>query len=114
MAKRRKGKLAQAIWDHYAIRPQLDDDLLTTHATFEEYDEAKFDWLEDLEHIIAEHFPHAAAQFENSPCNCENSRCEAPHGEDRCGFVGTVPCQYVGQICASCAEYMPAQYLRGA
>ena len=46
-------------------------------------------------------------------CGCENSECETGHmtNEMVCASEGTVPVEYVGQVCEACAEYMPKQYI---
>lgn len=56
-------------------------------------------------------------------CNCENSHCKAGHyvppfdswDEDdkfeRCGNPAVIACDFIGQICAECAMFMPQQYL---
>lgn len=44
-------------------------------------------------------------------CNCENSECEACGGTAECRNGASVWCAYIGQLCARCATYMPAEYL---
>ena len=61
--KRKKGRLAQAIEDHYANKPMLSKDDLEPIGFDgfngpEGYDEAYDIWLERLDVIIQEHFPH--------------------------------------------------------
>lgn len=51
----------------------------------------------------------------NSPqslveCGCENSLCEKCRANG-CDGRATVPCMYVGGICAECAAFMPDEYL---
>ena len=65
----------------------------------------------------------AGTRTERSPlvrCNCENEQCQSTEHIvsdtewSHCPRRATVAVDYIGGICATCAEFMPEQFKHGA